>query len=232
MIYNKTINGLKVFIKDNDPFYEQVLNDFLTCRVKTLKVFRSIDDTKVMLIDTDYGKLILKVFSPKVKRNERFFKSLLKGDYYERLFVQTQKVRNEGLNTLNDFYLLAERKTLRFVHTYIMIIEYIDGIELCDMPDIDDSLKNKIQQSINALHKHGMVSGDPHRGNFIIKNGEVRIIDLSGKRASAQRKAKDRIDLERHYGIKNEIKDLGYYLLVYRKKMRNFMRRLKGKPAR
>ncbi|HFO5042598.1 MULTISPECIES: hypothetical protein, partial [Enterobacteriaceae] len=22
MIYNKTINGLKVFIKDNDPFYE------------------------------------------------------------------------------------------------------------------------------------------------------------------------------------------------------------------
>lgn len=50
-----------------------------------------------------------------------------------------------------------------------MIIEYIDGIELCDMPDIDDSLKNKIQQSINALHKHGMVSGDPHRGNFIIK---------------------------------------------------------------
>ncbi|WP_352433004.1 lipopolysaccharide core heptose(II) kinase RfaY [Escherichia coli] len=28
------------------------------------------------------------------------------------------------------------------------------------------------------------------------------MIDLSGKRASAQRKAKDRIDLERHYGIK------------------------------
>ncbi|EOP8454401.1 lipopolysaccharide core heptose(II) kinase RfaY, partial [Escherichia coli] len=24
MTYNKTINGLKVFIKDNDPFYEQV----------------------------------------------------------------------------------------------------------------------------------------------------------------------------------------------------------------
>lgn len=43
-------------------------------------------------------------------------------------------------------------------------------------------------------------------------------LSISGKRASAQRKAKDRIDLERHYGIKNEIRDLGYYLLVYRKK--------------
>ncbi|MEL8501749.1 lipopolysaccharide core heptose(II) kinase RfaY, partial [Escherichia coli] len=41
MIYNKTINGLKVFIKDNDTCYEQVLNDFLTCRFKTIKVFLS-----------------------------------------------------------------------------------------------------------------------------------------------------------------------------------------------
>ena len=114
-----------------------------------------------------------------------------------------------------------------------MLIEYIDGVELCDIPDIDETLK-KIKFNNQFVHytNHGMVSGDPHRGNFIIENGEVRIIDLSGKRASAQRKAKDRIDLERHYGIKNEVKDLGYYLLVYRKKIRNLMRRLKGKPAR
>ncbi|EMC2178396.1 lipopolysaccharide core heptose(II) kinase RfaY [Escherichia coli] len=232
MIQKNKIKDLVVFTDENNSKYLNVLNDFLSYDINIIKVFRSIDDIKVMLIDTDYGKLILKVFSPKVKRNERFFKSLLKGDYYERLFEHTQKVRNEGLHSLNDFYLLAERKTLRFVHTYIMLIEYIDGVELCDIPDIDETLKNKIQQSIRSLHEHGMVSGDPHRGNFIIENGEVRIIDLSGKRASAQRKAKDRIDLERHYGIKNEVKDLGYYLLVYRKKIRNLMRRLKGKPAR
>ena len=110
--------------------------------------------------------------------------------------------------------------------------DIINTIGLDNQKNIDETLKNKIQQSIRSLHEHGMVSGDPHRGNFIIENGEVRIIDLSGKRASAQRKAKDRIDLERHYGIKNEVKDLGYYLLVYRKKIRNLMRRLKGKPAR
>ncbi len=65
-------------------------------------------------------------------------------------------MRNEGLHSLNDFYLLAERKTLRFVHTYMMLIEYIDGVELCDIPDIDETLKNKIQQSIRSLHEHGM----------------------------------------------------------------------------
>ncbi|WP_213081372.1 lipopolysaccharide core heptose(II) kinase RfaY, partial [Escherichia coli] len=80
MIQKNKIKDLVVFTDENNSKYLNVLNDFLY--------------TKVMLIDTDYGKLILKVFSPKVKRNERFFKSLLKGDYYERLFEHTQKVRN------------------------------------------------------------------------------------------------------------------------------------------
>lgn len=67
MIYNKTISGLKVFIKDNDPFYERVLNDFLTCRVKTLKVFRSIADTKVILLTLLVDLLYLKFMRQSIK---------------------------------------------------------------------------------------------------------------------------------------------------------------------
>ncbi|HFJ9138821.1 TPA: lipopolysaccharide core heptose(II) kinase RfaY, partial [Salmonella enterica] len=184
------------------------------------------------LINTDYGKYILKVFSPKVKNTERFFKSLVKGDYYEKLFRQTDRVRREGFEALNDFYLLAEIKTLRYVKTYVMLIEYIEGIELVDMPEISDEVREKIKQSIYSLHQHGMVSGDPHKGNFILQGNEIRIIDLSGKRPSRQRQAKDRIDLERHYGIKNNVKDIGFYLLIYKKKLRNFLRRIKGKEKR
>ncbi|EBQ8884636.1 lipopolysaccharide core heptose(II) kinase RfaY, partial [Salmonella enterica subsp. enterica serovar Mississippi] len=191
-----------------------------------------IEDTKVVLINTDYGKYILKVFSPKVKNTERFFKSLVKGDYYEKLFHQTDRVRREGFAALNDFYLLAEIKTLRYVKTYVMIIEYIEGIELVDMPEISDEVRGKIKQSIYSLHQHDMVSGDPHKGNFILQGNEIRIIDLSGKRPSRQRKAKDRIDLERHYGIKNNVRDIGFYLLIYKKKLRNFLRRIKGKEKR
>ncbi|MDI5025288.1 lipopolysaccharide core heptose(II) kinase RfaY, partial [Salmonella enterica subsp. enterica serovar Montevideo] len=128
------------------------------------------------------------------------------------LFYQTDRVRQEGYDALNDFYLLAEVKTLRYVHTYIMIIEYIEGVELADMSDISSDIKSKIKHSIEGLHQHGMVSGDPHKGNFILQDGEIRIIDLSGKRPSRQRMAKDRIDLERHYGIENTSKDLGYHL--------------------
>ncbi len=126
-------------------------------------------------------------------------------------------MRREGFAALNDFYLLAEIKTLRYVKTYVMIIEYIEGIELVDMPEISDEVRGKIKQSIYSLHQHGMVSGDPHKGNFILQGNEIRIIDLSGKRPSGQRKAKDRIDLERHYGIKNNVRDIGFYLLIYKK---------------
>ncbi|EDU6343471.1 lipopolysaccharide core heptose(II) kinase RfaY, partial [Salmonella enterica subsp. houtenae serovar 40:z4,z24:-] len=199
---------------------------------QVIKVFRNIEDTKVVLIDTDCGKYILKIFSPKVKKTERFLKSLVKGDYYEKLFRQTARVRHEGFEALNDFYLLAEIKTLRYVKTYVMLIEYIEGIELVDMPEISDEVREKIKRSIFFLHQHNMVSGDPHKGNFILQGNKIRIIDLSGKRPSRQRRAKDRIDLERHYGIKNDVKDIGFYLLIYKKKLRNFLRRIKGKEKR
>ncbi|EIZ5665782.1 heptose kinase, partial [Salmonella enterica] len=122
--------------------------------------------------------------------------------------------------------------TLRYVKTYVMIIEYIEGIELVDMPEISDEVRGKVKQSIYSLHQHGMVSGDPHKGNFILQGNEIRIIDLSGKRPSRQRKAKDRIDLERHYGIKNNVRDIGFYLLIYKKKLRNLLRCIKGKEKR
>ncbi|EMX9180323.1 lipopolysaccharide core heptose(II) kinase RfaY [Citrobacter sedlakii] len=232
MIIETKIKNYTVFVKQDGQKYIDIFTGFLNHNLSVLKVFRSIEDTKVVLIDTEHGKYILKIFHPKVKNTERFFKSLVKGDYYEKLFYQTDRVRQEGYDALNDFYLLAEVKTLRYVHTYIMIIEYIEGVELADMSDISSDIKSKIKHSIEGLHQHGMVSGDPHKGNFILQDGEIRIIDLSGKRPSRQRMAKDRIDLERHYGIENTSKDLGYYLLIYKKKWRNFLRRLKGKSVR
>lgn len=232
MSIKHSIDDYVVFTKADGEKYINVFKDFLSYDIKILKVFRNIEDTKVLLIDTEYGKLILKIFSPKTKQTERFLKSMVKGDYYEKLFDQTERIRKEGLNSVNDFYLLAERKTLRFVHTYIMLIEYIEGVELADIADVDDELKEKIKRSITELHQHGMVSGDPHKGNFIIDNGDVRIIDLSGKSPSTMRMAKDRIDLERHYGIVNDVKDFGYYRLIYKKKIRNFIRKIKGKEVR
>ncbi|EFJ8368866.1 lipopolysaccharide core heptose(II) kinase RfaY, partial [Escherichia coli] len=200
-----------------------------TCRVKTLKVFRSIDDTKVILIDTARGPLVLKVYAPKHKMIERFLKSCVKKDYYENLIYQTDRVRGEGIQSINDYFLLAERKTLNFAHYYIMLIEYIEGVGLNDYLEISEDLKEQLSESIKELHQHGMVSGDPHKGNFIVSEKGLRLIDLSGKKTTAVLKAKDRIDLERHYNIKNELKDFGYTYLIFKKKIKKAIRDVKVK---
>lgn len=202
---------------------------FLTCRVKTLKVFRSIDDTKVILIDTARGPLVLKVYAPKHKMIERFLKSCVKKDYYENLIYQTDRVRGEGIQSINDYFLLAERKTLNFAHYYIMLIEYIEGVGLNEYLEISEDLKEQLSESIKELHQHGMVSGDPHKGNFIVSEKGLRLIDLSGKKTTAVLKAKDRIDLERHYNIKNELKDFGYTYLIFKKKIKKAIRDVKVK---
>ncbi|EIL6005001.1 lipopolysaccharide core heptose(II) kinase RfaY, partial [Escherichia coli] len=194
------------------------------CRVKTLKVFRSIDDTKVILIDTARGPLVLKVYAPKHKMIERFLKSCVKKDYYENLIYQTDRVRGEGIQSINDYFLLAERKTLNFAHYYIMLIEYIEGVGLNEYLEISEDLKEQLSESIKELHQHGMVSGDPHKGNFIVSEKGLRLIDLSGKKTTAVLKAKDRIDLERHYNIKNELKDFGYTYLIFKKKIKKAIR--------
>ncbi|EGM6018403.1 lipopolysaccharide core heptose(II) kinase RfaY, partial [Escherichia coli] len=200
-----------------------------TCRVKTLKVFRSIDDTKVILIDTARGPLVLKVYAPKHKMIERFLKSCVKKDYYENLIYQTDRVRGEGIQSINDYFLLAERKTLNFAHYYIMLIEYIEGVGLNEYLEISEDLKEQLSESIKELHQHGMVSGDPHKGNFIVSEKGLRLIDLSGKKTTAVLKAKDRIDLERHYNIKNELKDFGYTYLIFKKKIKKAIRDVKVK---
>ncbi|HFK7347420.1 TPA: lipopolysaccharide core heptose(II) kinase RfaY, partial [Escherichia coli] len=200
-----------------------------TCRIKTLKVFRSIDDTKVILIDTARGPLVLKVYAPKHKMAERFLKSCVKKDYYENLIYQTDRVRGEGIQSINDYFLLAERKTLNFSHYYIMLIEYIEGVGLNEYSEISEDLKHQLSESIKELHQHGMVSGDPHKGNFIVSEKGLRLIDLSGKKTTAVLKAKDRIDLERHYNIKNELKDFGYTYLVFKKKIKKAIRDVKIK---
>lgn len=231
MITKNFINDFIVFTKGDNQKYISIFKRFLSYNINVIKVFRNIDDTKVYLIDTESGKFILKVFSPKLKKAERFFKSLFKGDYYENLFFQTARVKRQGLTSINDFYLLAEKKIFRFVHTYIMLIEYIEGTELSEVEYIDEKTKAKIKDAIDELHQFGMVSGDPHKGNFIIQNGQIRIIDLSGKSPSMMRVAKDWVDLERHYGIDNTNKNIGYYLYKLKKNFRDIKHRLQGKPV-
>lgn len=229
MITSTRYRGFALYYKDNNEKYKEIFSDILSYDFKTVKVLRNIDDTKVSLIDTKYGRYVFKVFAPKEKRYERFLKSFIRGDYYKNLIIQTDRVRESGNSFPNDFYLLAERKIFNYASVFIMLIEYIDGVELSDLDEITEDIRAEIKYSMEKLHRQKMLSGDPHKGNFIISKSGVRIIDLSGKPFGMQLRAKDRISMERHLGIINDKKDIGYYLVIFRQWVRNLIREIKGK---
>ncbi|MDB8410258.1 lipopolysaccharide core heptose(II) kinase RfaY, partial [Escherichia coli] len=91
MITSIRYRGFSFYYKDNDNKYKEIFDEILAYNFKTVKVLRNIDDTKVSLIDTKYGRYVFKVFAPKTKRNERFLKSFVKGDYYQNLIVETDR---------------------------------------------------------------------------------------------------------------------------------------------
>ena len=230
MIYKKKLKGLTVFVKDNDSFYENVLQDFLSHKINIKKILCTKSETKVWLIETERGLMVLKLFVPRQKRLERFLKSFIKRDYYENLIYRTDRAINNGLDTICDQYLLAEKKCLNYAYVYIMLIEYIEGTQFNFLKSIPDELKLQVKNLMDEIHENNIVSTDAHCGNFMLtKDGIAKAYDLSGKSCNSIHRAKDRIDLERYFDIKNEIFDFGYYWIVYRRKFRLFTRKIKYK---
>lgn len=62
------------------------------------------------------------------RKGMNVFKIFVKGDYYQNLIVETDRVRSAGLTFPNDFYFLAERKIFNYASVFIMLIEYVEGV--------------------------------------------------------------------------------------------------------
>lgn len=229
MICKKKIRKLTVFVKDDDRLYEDILNDFLSYRITIKKVLRDEKETKVWLIDTASGLMVLKVFVPKNQKIERFLKSFIKRDYYESLIYKTDNAINKGADFINDIYFIAQRKILNYAYMHIILMEYIEGVQLAHLDVINDELKSDIKTMISKLHSFNMVSGYPHLENIMLTNAGPKLIDLSGKRCDFVSRAKDFMQLERYINIKNDNRNLGYYAYTFSKKLKSTIKSIKIK---
>lgn len=193
--------------------YKKVFEDFIRLRLPVIKVFRNQSNSKVMLVQQDNKFYILKIFKPKGKRAERLYKSLFRKDYYLNLIKRTDELWTQGMRFQNDVYLLAQRKKTFSTNLYIMLNEYIPGKVLSDLDVLSDDLKQDIVDKVANLHAHKLISGDAHKGNFILSDQGLRIIDLSGKKCTRRRMAEDRMALETRFNITGIEKDFSYHLL-------------------
>lgn len=62
--------------------------------------------------------------------------------------------------------------------------------------------------AIRWLHARDLVHGDVHPGNFIVEDGSgrVRVIDISGKRATAYQRGFDKFRVGREFGVRLDAK--------------------------
>ncbi|VEB52304.1 lipopolysaccharide core biosynthesis protein [Salmonella enterica subsp. enterica] len=97
MIIEKKIKNYTVFVKKDGEKYIEIFKDFLSYNHQVIKVFRNIEDTKVVLINTDYGKYILKVFSPKVKNTETLFQIVSKRRLLRKAFSSDRSRAARGV---------------------------------------------------------------------------------------------------------------------------------------
>ncbi|EMG7850857.1 LPS core heptose(II) kinase RfaY [Enterobacter hormaechei] len=204
MITKMKYRGFHVCYKNNDTRYLEILDDILSCNVKRLSVkmvFKSLPHTHVSLLNTPYGQFVLKIYSPRKKRIEKFFKSFFTPNPNENLIERIDYAGRQGHTFPNDFYLLAERRIFRFAKISLMLFEYVPGPELRVLPTITPDIKREIRHSMQKMHNLKIISGDAHGGNFILSEKGIRIIDLSGKRCNAKRIVEDNVTASLRIGI-------------------------------
>lgn len=205
-----------------------IFRDILALKLKVLREFKTNAHTRVALIETSAGRFVIKIYAPRKKRVEKFFKALLFGSYQENLIHQINRAKSMGDDFVNDFYFLAERRMFGFPLVSIMLFEYIPGTSLNELPTTPPSVIRTVRASVEKMHGMGIISGDPHKGNFIMSPAGIRAIDLSGKRYSSIRKAQDNIMLEKHFSV-TVTRDFWYHIVSIRKRQRHVLKKYKMK---
>ncbi len=139
-----------------------------------------------------------------------------------------------------EVLLVADRRKWGAVTESFLLTEFVEGEILGSLPRYREKYGNAVAALLARMHAAGIVHGDVHERNFVLRkkadagggNGgeEVVAIDMSGKRATPFTRAEDRIRLEWTFGVKNALDDWGAKMFLAKRRLRNFVRRLRGKP--
>ena len=234
MIKKLRHKGFHTYVKDGDRKLIEIFDDILSCNVKTIgvdKVFKSEPHTHVSLLNTQHGPYVMKIYAPGNKLIERFIKSLFSASYNVNLIKKIDHARNCGFQFPNDFFLLAERRFLNFAKVSIMLFEYIPGKELSELPVITPDMKNELKAAVQKMHELEIISGDAHKGNFIMSDEGIRIIDLCGKPYNKKRAVEDNLTMNLRIGVPFEVSGIWQKAIVAKKMHRhNKLKVRKGNP--
>lgn len=138
------------------------------------------------MIEVGRGAEAVIVKSGSVVQKKRLKKSYRLGEIDERLRRQRTRREAKILKILEKANVFAPRVSDVDEEEMVIEMEFIDGKKMRDVIHSDKSLAKKLGKIVGELHKHDIIHSDLTTSNFIVKNGDVHVIDfglsyISGK---------------------------------------------------
>lgn len=161
-------------------------------------------------------------------RFDRSLKAFLFGSDARSIFRLSERARERGFRGIPRTFLVAERFSRGILRETISATELLDG----KSPSLPCSRETteKIATLMRDCHAHGIISGDVCLDNFLLGRDGAKLIDFrGGKVFPCVAKARDRIQLERVFGIPNRSRGLPEKIFFAQHALRNLLRRLRGK---
>ena len=129
-----------------------------------------------------------------VFRFDRTLKSFLFGSNARSILKASDRADTEGFRDFCRTFFVAERSRLGVLRETVSVIEFLDGHSLdAEATLIDggengwamsEATKREARELLENCHRHGIVSGDVHPGNFFRtkSDGRLKLIDFRGKK--------------------------------------------------
>lgn len=95
------------------------------------------------------------------------------------------------------------------------IQEFIRGTAVGKIPDYRKKYSAACAQALATLHKIGIFHGEPRKRHFFVEDGtrKIKLIDIYGKKATARKRATDRMRFAEEFDKPRKIHDFGWFQL-------------------
>lgn len=212
-----------------DKKYLEIGKKILDKEFKKVKILKDTKRNYVEIIEVENVKYVIKENRNEHIIPQRKLMTLFKKGEALTTLENLYFYHGKGINNFVTPYLVINKRKYGMITYSALVMENIDGKE-------DRKYLNEILELMKKLHSLKIYHGDFNPGNFLLENGNIRIIDTQGKKMKFfnYRAHYDMLTMkmdsyhEMEYPYK---KDIMYYLVygIKRLKRLTFIKKIKEK---
>ena len=224
---SERIDGFRVFCDDEKfaaafPEIREIL------RERRGKVLRDATGKRLILKTEIAGTPVVVKQEFFIFRFDRTFKAFFFGSDAKNIFRHSALAQRDGFFEIPRTFLAAEKFVGGILRETISVMEFLDGAS--PRPPFPPEVREQIAALMRECHARGITSGDVCSDNFLMTRNGAKLIDFRGNKVFLEiSKARDRLQLERVFGIPNTRHDFAEKIFLIQCALRNIGRRLRGK---